>query len=68
MAAPSLLTPCDKARARKSPERAAGDDISAMTVTVKARRSAAIARAESFPPVREIPPVLRPGRFDSSWD
>ena len=38
-----------------------------MTVTVTARRPAATARADSFPAVREIPPVLRPGMFDSTW-
>jgi hypothetical protein len=35
-----------------------------MSVTA---RPAATARADSFPAVREIPPVLRPGRFDSTW-
>ena len=38
-----------------------------MTVTVTARRPAATARVYSVPAVREIPPVLRPGRFDSTW-
>jgi hypothetical protein len=37
-----------------------------MTVTVTAGRPADV-RADSFPAVREIPPVLRPGRFDSTW-
>jgi hypothetical protein len=38
-----------------------------MAVTVTARRPAATARADSFAAVREIPPMLRPGRFDSTW-
>jgi hypothetical protein len=38
-----------------------------MTVTVTPRRPAATARTNSLPAVHEIPPVLRPGRFDSTW-
>jgi hypothetical protein len=38
-----------------------------MTVTITARRPAATARAYSLPAVREIPPALRPGTFDSTW-
>ena len=38
-----------------------------MTVIVAASRRAAAARAYCLPAVREIPPVLRPGMFDSTW-
>jgi hypothetical protein len=38
-----------------------------MTVTVTGRRPAATARADRFPAVREIPLVLRLGKFDSTW-
>jgi hypothetical protein len=38
-----------------------------MTVTVTARGRAATAHAYCLPTVREIPPVLRPGMFDSTW-
>jgi hypothetical protein len=38
-----------------------------MTVTVTARRPDPLARAFSLPVVREIPPALRPGTFDSIW-
>ena len=38
-----------------------------MTVTVTPRTPAAATRAFSLPTVREIPPVLRPGTFDSTW-
>ena len=39
-----------------------------MTVTVTPRRPAATAaHAFSIPSVREIPPVQRPGTFDSTW-
>jgi hypothetical protein len=40
-----------------------------MTVTVTPGRpaAAAAARAYSLPAVREIPPELRPGMFDSTW-
>jgi hypothetical protein len=41
--------------------------MSSMTVTVTARRPDATARAFSLPAVREIPPVVRPGMFDSTW-
>ena len=38
-----------------------------MTVTITPRRPAAAAHAFSSPIVREIPPVQRPGTFDSTW-
>jgi hypothetical protein len=38
-----------------------------VTVNVTPRRPAATARVYSLPAVREIPPVLRPGVFDSTW-
>ncbi len=38
-----------------------------MTVTVTPRRPAAAAHAFSSPIVREIPPVQRPGTYDSTW-
>jgi hypothetical protein len=38
----------------------------AVTVTITPRRPAA-ARAFCLPTVREIPPVPRPGTFDSTW-
>ena len=38
-----------------------------VTVTVTPRRPAATAHAFSSPTVREIPPVQRPGTFDSTW-
>jgi hypothetical protein len=38
-----------------------------MTVNVTARRPPATARAYRLPTVREIPPVPRPGIFDSTW-
>jgi hypothetical protein len=38
----------------------------AVTATVTPRRPAA-ARGYSLPTVREIPPVVRPGTFDSTW-
>jgi hypothetical protein len=40
---------------------------SAVTVTVTPRRPAAAAHACILPNVREIPAVLRPGTFDSTW-
>jgi hypothetical protein len=40
---------------------------SAVTVTVTPRRPAAAAHAYTLPTVREIPPVLAPGTFDSTW-
>jgi hypothetical protein len=39
----------------------------AVTVTVTPRRPAAAAHAFSSPTVREIPPVPRPGAYDSTW-
>jgi hypothetical protein len=38
-----------------------------MTVTVTRRRTAVTVRAYSVPAVREIPRVLPPGIFDSTW-
>jgi hypothetical protein len=38
-----------------------------VTVTITPRMPAAAARAYSLPTVREIPPVQRPGAFDSTW-
>jgi hypothetical protein len=38
-----------------------------MSVTLTPRPPAAAAHAYSLPTVREIPPVLRPGTFDSTW-
>jgi hypothetical protein len=38
-----------------------------MTVTVTPRMAVAAARAYTLPTVREIPPVQRPGTFDSTW-
>ena len=38
-----------------------------VTVTITPRRPAAATHAFSLPSVREIPPVLRPGTFDSTW-
>ena len=38
-----------------------------MTVTVTPRMPAAAAHAYSLPTVHEIPPVQRPGTFDSTW-
>jgi hypothetical protein len=43
------------------------EDSSIVTVTVTPRRPAAAAHAFSSPTVREIPPVQRPGTFDSTW-
>ena len=43
------------------------EDSSIVTVTVTPRRPAATAHAFSSPIVREIPPVQRPGTFDSTW-
>jgi hypothetical protein len=40
---------------------------SAVTVTVTPRRPAAAAHAYTLPTVREIPPVMAPGTFDSTW-
>jgi hypothetical protein len=38
-----------------------------VTVTITPRRPAAAAHAFSIPVVREIPPVQRPGTFDTTW-
>ena len=39
-----------------------------MTVTVTPRRPAAAQQhAFALPTVRELPPVTRPGTFDSTW-
>jgi hypothetical protein len=38
-----------------------------VTVTITARMPVASARAYTLPTVREIPPALRPGTFDSTW-
>jgi hypothetical protein len=38
-----------------------------VTVTVTRPVPAATAHAFSLPTVREIPPVPRPGTFDSTW-
>jgi hypothetical protein len=38
-----------------------------VTVTITPRRPAATAHAFSLPVVREIPPVQRPGAFDTTW-
>jgi hypothetical protein len=38
-----------------------------MSVTVTPRMPVATARAFTLPAVREIPPVPRPGTFDSTW-
>jgi hypothetical protein len=43
------------------------DEDFPVTVTITPRRPAAAARAFTLPTVREIPPVLRPGTFDSTW-
>jgi hypothetical protein len=39
----------------------------AVTVTITPRVPVATAHAFSLPTVREIPPVQRPGTFDSTW-
>jgi hypothetical protein len=38
-----------------------------MTVVVTPRQPAASAHAFATPVVRELPPVQRPGTFDSTW-
>ena len=38
-----------------------------MTVTITPRVPVATAHVYSLPTVREIPPVPRPGTFDSTW-
>jgi hypothetical protein len=38
-----------------------------VTVTITPRMPVATARAYNLPTVREIPPVPRPGTFDSTW-
>jgi hypothetical protein len=38
-----------------------------VTVTVTPRPPIATAHAFSLPVVREIPPVQRPGTFDTTW-
>ena len=38
-----------------------------MTVTITSRVPVATARVYTLPTVREIPPVPRPGTFDSTW-
>jgi hypothetical protein len=38
-----------------------------MTVVVTPRPPIAAAHAYSIPVVRELPPVTRPGVFDSTW-
>jgi hypothetical protein len=40
---------------------------SPVTTTVTPRHPAASAHVYTLPTVREIPPVLRPGTFDSTW-
>jgi hypothetical protein len=39
----------------------------AVTVTITPRMPVATARVYTLPTVREIPPVPRPGTFDSTW-
>ncbi len=38
-----------------------------MSVTLTPRPPAPVTHEFSLPTVREIPPVLRPGTFDSTW-
>ena len=38
-----------------------------MSVTLTPRPPAAAVHAYTLPTVREIPPVMRPGTFDSTW-
>ncbi len=38
-----------------------------MSVTLTPRPPAPVIHAFSLPTVREIPPVLPPGTFDSTW-
>ena len=38
-----------------------------MTVTITPRQPRATAHVYTLPIVREIPPVQRPGTYDSTW-
>jgi hypothetical protein len=38
-----------------------------MSVTLTPRPPAAASHVYNLPTVREIPPVMRPGTFDSTW-
>jgi hypothetical protein len=42
-------------------------DITPMTVTVTPRPPVVTAHSFTLPVVRELPPVSRPGTFDSTW-